>query len=390
MKYSKNLGLYIHVPFCVSKCYYCDFYSLGGRAAQMDGYVKAMCAHIRDYGALCGGYSVDTVYFGGGTPSFLGEKRLAKLLSEIGKRFSLSRNAEITVEANPDSMSPKLLKKLKKAGVNRLSVGVQSADDDELAMLGRVHTFAQAQDAVRRAQDAGFDNLSLDLMYGLPGQDAGRFLRSAEAVLALQPAHLSCYGLKLEPGTPMARDNPVLPDDDAQADLYLALCNRLGEAGFEHYEVSNWARPGRRSRHNSKYWDLSEYLGLGPGAHSYLGGRRFAFVRDLDAYCAGVTGAGGPIVFEEEDVPTMRRHGEYLMLRLRTRDGVQEETFQRLFSRDFAPYAAKLAPLAQHGLAVQELGRWHLTEQGFLVSNSIINEVLSADDPAEGPANLDL
>lgn len=347
----------------------------------MDAYVKAVCEHLKQYGALCGGYTVDTVYFGGGTPSFLGAKRLEKILCEVKKRFTVSKNAEITVECNPDSMDKKLLKELKKAGVNRLSVGLQSADDEELRMLGRAHTFAQAQDAVRLAQDVGFDNISLDLMYGLPGQTAERFLRSVEAALTMRPSHLSCYGLKLEPNTPMGRENPALPEDDAQAETYLALCSRLSEAGFEHYEISNWARSGRRSQHNSKYWDLSEYLGLGPGAHSYLSGRRFEFVRDLNAYCGGFTADGGDIVGEEEDVATMQRHGEYIMLRLRTRDGISEGEFHDLFKRDFEPYAEKLRPLVQHGLAALDMDRWYLTDKGFLVSNSIINEVLSAEAP---------
>lgn len=384
MKYSRQLGLYIHVPFCVSKCKYCDFYSLGGQApARMDAYVQAVCAHMRAYSEMCAGYTVDTVYFGGGTPTVLGGKRLRVLLDTLGKQFTLTKNPEITVEANPDSMDKKLLRRLRRAGVNRLSVGVQSADDGELARLGRVHTFAQAQEAVRRAQDIGFDNISLDLMYGLPGQTAEGFMRSVEQTLALHPAHLSCYGLKLEPGTPLHQENPPLPDDDTQADWYLSLCETLAGEGFAHYEISNWARAGRRSRHNSRYWDLSAYLGLGPGAHSYLGERRFAFVRDLEAYCAGLRGSDVKIVQEEEDVPTMERHGEYLMLRLRTRDGVREDEFTRLFGRDFAPYAEKFAPLVHSGLAARELGRWYLTEKGFLVSNSIINAVLSADTPEE-------
>lgn len=382
MKLTKQLGLYIHVPFCVSKCYYCDFYSLSGQGGRMDAYVAALLAHLREYGAVCGGYTVDTVYFGGGTPSYLGEKRLTALLTEIGKRFTFAKNAEITVECNPDSMTKPLLKKLKKAGVNRLSVGLQSANDDELATLGRVHTFAEARAAVETAQALGFDNLSLDLMYGLPHQTTQGFLASVDAALALCPTHLSCYSLKLEPGTRMARENPPLPDDDAQAETYLALCDRLAGAGFAHYEISNWARAGQRSRHNSKYWDLSEYLGLGPGAHSYLGGRRFEFVRDLDAYCAGLTADGGSIVSDEEDVPTMQRHGEYLMLRLRTRDGVSESDFHRLFQRDFEPYAEKLRPLAAHGLAACDMDRWYLTDRGFLVSNAVIAEVLSADESA--------
>ena len=375
MKNNAPFGLYVHVPFCASKCRYCDFYSFAGKESQMDDYVRAVARCGAEFAPQFAGRTADTVYFGGGTPSLIGGARLERMLCALHSQFSIAPDAETTVECNPDSMTQDLLHVLRRAGVNRLSVGVQSAQDDELRLLGRRHTFAQAQDAIRRAQDAGFDNISLDLMYGLPGQTQARFMQSVEAVLDLQPAHLSCYSLKLEPGTPMGQENPVLPDDDAQADLYLALCGRLRRAGFDHYEISNWARPGRASRHNSRYWTLSDYLGLGPGAHSYLAGWRFFYPASLAAFC----GDAQPV--QEDAVPGFAPHGEYLMLRLRTADGVDTADFARRFGRSFAPYAAHLRALEKPGLAARTPSGWRLTEAGFLVSNLIINDVLGADDP---------
>lgn len=369
-----NFGLYIHVPFCASKCRYCDFYSFAGKQSQMDDYVEALFWHADKFAPQFVGRQADTVYFGGGTPSLLGGERLTRMLDGLRERFAILPDAEITVECNPDSMTDDLLSMLKDAGVNRLSVGVQSAHDDELCMLGRRHTFAEAQDAIRRAQDAGFDNISVDLMYGLPGQTQEYFMQSVEALLALSPVHLSCYSLKLEPGTPMGRENPVLPDGDAQADLYLALCDRLRQAGFEHYEISNWAQPGRASRHNSRYWTLSDYLGLGPGAHSYVAGRRFAEPSSLTAFCDHAQ------VVDEEDIPDFSPHSEYIMLRLRTAAGVDVQDFAARFGRDFAPYEAHLAALQKPGLTEKTQTGWRLTEAGFLVSNLIITDVLSVDD----------
>lgn len=340
----------------------------------MDDYVDALFWHADKFAPQFAGRTADTVYFGGGTPSLLGGQRLKRMLDGLRDRFSIMADAEITVECNPDSMTDALLTTLKDAGVNRLSIGVQSAHDDELRMLGRRHTFAEAQHAIGRAQDVGFDNISLDLMYGLPGQSQAYFMQSVEALLALSPAHLSCYSLKLEPGTPMGRENPVLPDGDAQADLYLALCDRLRQAGFEHYEISNWSRPGRASRHNSRYWTLSDYLGLGPGAHSYVAGRRFAEPSSLTAFCQHAQ------TVDEEDIPDFCPHSEYIMLRLRTAAGVDVQDFRTRFGRDFAPYAAHLAALQKPGLTEQTQTGWRLTEAGFLVSNLIITDVLSVDD----------
>lgn len=370
---TKPLGLYIHIPFCASKCRYCDFYSVAERKSRIDKYIKALCLQIKEYGALCEEHTVDTIYFGGGTPSLIGEKRIVKIIAQIYKNFYVAKNVEITVEANPDSMSFDFLSGIKKVGVNRLSVGIQSANNNELRMLGRIHTWEQAKDAIKLAQKVGFDNISIDLMYALPNQTMEMFDHSINEVLALNPTHLSCYGLKLEPNTEMGKENPKLPDDDIQADMYLDMCEKLEQAGFEQYEISNFARDGKRSKHNSKYWDLSEYLGLGTGAHSYLGGKRFGFIRDIYDYCENISDTSSDILEPEEDIEGFDSVGEYLMLRLRTADGISEYKFEQLFNVSFEYYAKRLNPLINYGLVQKNGDIWRLTSKGFFVSNSIIN-----------------
>lgn len=367
-----SLGLYLHIPFCVKKCDYCDFYSVTD-AALMDAYTDALVREIRLYGKKAAGYVTDTVYLGGGTPSYLGGDRLCRILRAVREHFSLAENAEITIECNPESTDRPLLEALCACGANRLSFGVQAAHDDELRRIGRVHNFEKAKNAVLLARSCGFHNISLDLMYGLPGQTQEMFLDSLSQCLALEPTHLSCYGLKLEPATRMGRENPTLPDDDAQADTYLAMCGELRRHGFEHYEISNFALPGFRSRHNSKYWDLSEYIGLGPGAHSLFDGRRFEFPRDVAAFIDG-TGT----VRNEEEVPDFERQNEYLMVRLRTSDGVDLRDLEKRYNIDSTPYEKVFSALLRPGLTEKSGTRWHLTEAGFLVSNSIINMVTDA------------
>ena len=380
----QTLGLYIHIPFCRSKCQYCDFYSLSGREDQMDRYQTALLAHLAESAPQAGKYTVDTVYFGGGTPSYYGDKRLTELLKRIKKLFRVDKNAEITLEANPDSVSLKALRRLRRAGFNRISLGVQSADDAQLADLGRPHSFAQAKQAVEWARKAKFDNLSLDLIYGLPGQTRQSWQDTVEQVLALNPDHISAYGLKVEEGTPLfnrVQAGEILPDDDEQADCYLWTVEHLEQAGYAQYEISNFARNGRRSRHNWKYWMTQPYMGFGPGAHSDFGARRYSFLRDLEGYIKGVL-EGGPIVDEDDEIPAKERGGEYLMLRLRTVHGIEEWEYRRTYFMNFAPIEAGLSEFARHGLAVQTDGRWRLTPKGFLLSNRIIGTLLEAQEQA--------
>lgn len=377
-----KLGIYIHIPFCRSKCDYCDFYSLSGREGDMDAYQKALLTHIRETAPLARHMEVDTIYFGGGTPSYYGTKRLKAILSLLKKQFRVLKDAEITLEGNPDSVDARMLTALRRAGFNRLSLGVQSACDAQLRCVHRPHTFQQAVDAVTAARKAGIKNLSLDLIYGLPGQDLNSWQQTVEQVLALEPEHLSCYGLKVEENTPLwsrVSGGEAVPDDDTQADMYLWTVSRLEQAGYLQYEISNFARPSFQSGHNLRYWLTRPYIGFGPGAHSDFGGRRYSFVRDLDEYINGVLN-GRPIIDSSTLIPDRERGGEYLMLRLRTARGIEEWEYRRSYFMNFEPIERKLLFYERNGWARQENGRWRLTAEGFLLSNQLIGELLDCQE----------
>lgn len=382
-----TLGLYIHIPFCKAKCAYCDFYSLAHSEEKMDAYMAALLRHLEEVAPRAAGMQVDTVYFGGGTPSYLGAARLCRILQTVLRRYDVARDAEITLEANPDSAGDwKELRRLRRAGFNRLSLGVQSTDDALLRHIGRVHTYEQVQQAVMAARKAKFTDLSLDLIYGLPGQTMEDWQRTLADAVALGPEHLSCYGLKLEEGTPLwqQRQTLTLPDDDAQADMYLYTVAALGEMGYEQYEISNFAKPGKASRHNLKYWRMEEYAGFGPGAHSDFGGVRYGYVRDVDSYIAGKL-----VLSESENDSTLARDYEYVMLSLRTAAGIDRQTFEKRYRQRFQPMEALFEQYEKAGLALPTEGGWRLTPKGFLVSNSIIaalQEVLAQQRAARRAA----
>lgn len=332
--------------------------------------MRALTAEIKRWGGSFG-RPIDTVYVGGGTPSLLGE-RIIPLLGTVRDSFSVLPGAEITAEMNPTGDPLPFLRAAVQAGVNRLSVGVQSGLDRELSQLGRTHTAADAVRTVKAARDCGFSNISLDLMLGLPEQDGDALRESLRFLTGLHPEHLSAYLLKIEPNTRffMQRDTLSLPDDDAQAQLYLLTCEFLAQKGYRHYEISNFALPGAESRHNLKYWTGAEYLGIGPAAHSFVGGRRFFYPRDLNAFLtapaaeAEGTGAGGGAE-------------EMLMLRLRLADGLDFDEYFRRFGGTFtASLSGELSRLCKAGLGVLNGSRFSLTDRGMLVSNSIITELL--------------
>ena len=373
------LGIYIHVPFCRSKCQYCDFYSLTAKEDKLlDGYLDAVCAHIREAGQLAPNYLVDTVYFGGGTPSFFGADGMASILTTIRKSFDVASSAEITFEANPDSVSDRLLRRLRSEGFNRVSLGIQCDNDDILKKLGRPHNYAQAVAAVERIRKTGFKNLSVDLMYGLPGQSLQAWGKTLTNVLKLAPEHISCYGLKVEAGTPLYEYQEYcnLADDDMQADMYLSAIEILRQHGYRQYEISNFCRKGNVSRHNLKYWNGGEYLGFGPDASSDFGGRRFAIIRDLRGYIDGIK-RGGQVLREVQEIPPRERAGEYLMMRLRTVAGLDPKEYEKRYLLPFSPLNTALEKCKEQGLALKTFdGRWHLTPNGFLISNSIISDLL--------------
>ena len=381
-----QLGIYVHVPFCRSKCQYCDFYSLTTKDSKvLDGYTQAVCTHIRETAPLAEEYQVDTIYFGGGTPTYYGAEGVATILNTIRKSFRVSDTAEITFEANPDSVSDKLLRKLYAHGFNRVSLGVQTDDDALLKKLGRPHDYAQVVSAAKRIRKAGFRNLSLDLMYGLPGQTLNAWQETLENVLHLNPEHISCYGLKVEEGTPLydIKDFCQLPDDDTQADMYMAAVDILRSRGYRQYEISNFAKKGRVSRHNIKYWNGEEYLGFGPDASSDFAGKRFKIVRSLPDYISGIK-KGGQVIQDVQDVPPRERAGEYIMLRLRTVSGISPQEYEKQYLLPFAPLAEILEKYRERRyVSISESGRYHLTPEGFLISNTIISDLLLAQENSE-------
>ena len=389
---AQPLGIYVHVPFCRSKCEYCDFYSLAGgmNKESMDLYLQAILAHIREAAQRAAGYVVDTVYFGGGTPSFFGAPGLVRILAEIDRRFHLSRDAEISLEANPDSVTQQSLGKLRRAGFNRISIGVQCDEDTKLKALGRPHNYRQAQSAVQMARKAGFDNVSVDLMFGLPNQSREQWMATVRNVADLKPDHISCYGLKVEEGTRLweYREGANLPDDDAQADMYFYAVETLESLGYQQYEISNFSRPGMECRHNLKYWSGEPYLGFGPAAASDFAGKRFTAEADLNRYVTGILDHG-TILSQCESVPMRERAGEYLMLRLRTRYGIEQHEYQRNYLLPFAPLEELLARYREQELAqYDENGRWHLTPKGYMVSNTLLVELLDAQQESKPLANV--
>ena len=373
------LGIYIHVPFCRSKCQYCDFYSLTNKKdCDFDGYLEAICKHIKEAGPQAPNHIVDTVYFGGGTPSFFGADGMAAILTAIRKSFDVSPTAEITFEANPDSVTDRLLRRLRSEGFNRVSLGIQCDNDEILKKLGRPHTYEQAVQAVKKIRKHRFRNLSVDLMFGLPSQRLQDWDKTLRNVLRLKPEHISCYGLKVEEGTPLYdyQEFYNLADDDMQADMYLLAVKVLKAFGYRQYEISNFCRKGHISRHNLKYWTGGEYLGFGPDASSDFGGIRFAMVRDLPAYIEGIR-TGGTVLREYQEVAPRERAGEYLMMRLRTASGIDPESYEKQHLLPFAPLEKALITYKERGWAEKTYdGRWHLTPEGFLVSNTIISDLL--------------
>ena len=373
------LGIYLHVPFCRSKCEYCDFYSVTTKDARlMDQYLHAICAHIKEAGQLAPNYLVDTVYFGGGTPTFFGADGMATILTAVRKNFDVASTAEITFEANPDSVSDRLLRRLRSEGFNRVSLGIQCDNDEILKKLGRPHNYEQAVSAYKRIRKKGFKNVSVDLMYGLPGQSLGDWISTLEHVLELMPEHVSCYGLKVEEGTPLYEYHEFcnLADDDTQAEMYLSAVEILKDSGYRQYEISNFCRKGHVSRHNMKYWQGGEYLGFGPGASSDFGGRRFSIIKDIRGYIQGIR-TGGQVLEDVQEIAPRERAGEYIMMRLRTAAGIDPKEYEKKYLMPFAPLEKSLQQCKAQGLAHKTFdGRWQLTPSGFLVSNSILTDLL--------------
>ncbi len=393
------ISLYVHVPFCATKCPYCDFNTYASIEGLMEPYVGALCRELRFWGEALRSPTVSTVFFGGGTPSYLRRGQLSALMETMRGSFDLARGAEITAEANPDDLTGQKLDELRSAGVNRLSVGIQSLDDGLLASLGRRHSAAEAESAVARAARAGFENLSADLMYGLPAQTPGQWTETLARALELGTAHASMYALTLEEGTPLARGvaagETAAPDPDLAADMYVAAEKTMEDRGFRHYEISNWCLAGRESRHNLTYWLNRPFLGVGPGAHSYVGRVRFSVMRSPREYTVRLS--SGHAAARDESWPDLLRSlpfvdrvteigldeemAETMMMGLRLDVGVSESGFRNRFGRALGDVYGPIIDSAQGQGLVEwraEPGRGEgrsvcLTARGRLLGNEVFS-----------------
>ncbi len=362
-------GVYIHVPFCRRKCPYCDFYSVVADDETIHNYALTLAANIINFKGDKA--NVDTVYFGGGTPSLMTPDDVELVLDAVRHTFTLFDNAEITLEANPCTVDFEKLSAFKQAGINRLSFGVQSANNDELSHLGRLHNFSQAELAVINAQKAGFKNISCDLMIGTPNQTLASLKESIHRLASLKIQHISAYMLKIEEGTAFDCDSVrnSVADDDTVSEMYLAMCQKLESLGYKQYEISNFSLSGYESRHNLKYWQGTDYIGFGPAAHSFWQGKRFFVPADLNTYLKSPT---QPVVTEDESPDALE---EYIMLSLRLCEGLSLAKLSGLGGNSNALSKAA-QPFVDCGFAMLNGDRLSLTPRGFLVSNEIILKLI--------------
>lgn len=368
---SRKIGIYIHVPFCESKCPYCDFFSVPCDEETMDKFVAKVCEDVRKWSRI--NRKADTLYFGGGTPSLLGTKRIEKIINSVSESFAVfdDKYAEVTLEVNPTSLEKLDFKNLLRCGVNRLSIGLQSSNEQELFLLGRNHSPDDAKKVVYTAQTTGFENISLDLMVAIPAQTSKSLTESINFCKRLQVQHVSMYMLKIEPGTQyyLEKSKLMLPDEEKESDLYLLACEHLEKSGFMQYEISNFSLKGYEGRHNLKYWNAEEYLGIGPSAHSFIAGKRFYFCRSLKKFLKGANfiedGLGG----NEE---------EYVLLRMRLKEGLENEKFKKRFGYDIPQkYFQNAYKYKNLGLIDMSDNFIRLTRKGFLLSNQVILGLLN-------------
>ncbi len=370
------LSLYIHIPFCVRKCHYCGFYSTTYTLSQADEYIASLRLEAASYQRAFVGRTFDSVYLGGGTPTALSSEQLKKIIATVHEHFQISRDAECTVEANPKTVSGSQLMQLRKAGVNRLSLGVQSFNNDVLKILGRLHTAEESADAFMLARSAGFTNIGIDLIHGVPGQTAAQWNETLDRTIILKPEHVSAYNLSIDEGSRFMSEAEAgrfsLPGDEQGVTMYERAVNDLGRAGYDRYEISNFSLPGFTCRHNMNYWERGEYLGLGPAAWSFISGRRYHAIADVREYSLRLK-AGLSIIQDEEVANFRQAANETVMLGLRMVEGVDLARFERDFGADTSRQLEENAtPLQQAGLLEKTRGRIRLTERGFLLSNEVL------------------
>ena len=374
MANEKKLGIYIHIPFCIKKCGYCDFCSFSGvHPAVKDDYVSILCLQIKEAREMTRGYTVDTVYFGGGTPTLLAPDQFERIFDALNDTFCICKDAEITSECNPATADREYFSFLRGLGINRLSIGVQSTDPGELKALGRVHGREDIFRSFEDARASGFENLSADLMFGIPGQTRGSFGKTLCEALTLGVSHISAYGLILEPGTEFYknREKLALPDEDTEYTMYKDAVGELSAHGFKRYEISNFAKPGFRSRHNSSYWHQTPYIGLGAAAHSFDIRSRQWNVANVDDYIKSI--GKGIVPMEREQLSDSTRYDDLITTALRTSDGIDVDAV----TEPYRSYMLRMAaPYISRGLLTLSEGRLALSRQGIKVSDMVMADMM--------------
>jgi len=375
-------GLYIHVPFCVKKCNYCDFVSYPYQEENVKAYLVGLEQEMKLYSQspVFQNREISTVYIGGGTPTCLSMFDLGKIINGVFKNFNVCTGAEVTMEANPGTVNPQLLASIQAAGVNRLSLGVQSCRDDELRLLGRIHSFRQAKETFLMAREAGLHNIGVDLISGMPGQSALDWMETLNNIIALEPDHVSAYGLQLEAGTPLYEDvqsGSLAPcSEEEELKMFLQTGDFLTNYGFDHYEISNFATPGRQCRHNLMYWHNQEYLGIGPAAHSFINGCRYANEVQISAYKDALDVECLPVA-NQEKIDTVTEMAETVFLGLRLLKGLSLDCFKRRFGCAIDEvYPGPLQKLTDMGLVESAGGYLRLTRRGLPVANRVFIEFL--------------
>lgn len=376
----KQLGIYIHIPFCAHKCAYCDFYSVTS-VDKAEAYTNALCRQIRSYKKKAKDYTVDTIYIGGGTPSVIDTEYIVQIMQAVNETFKVDDTAEISMEANPGTLDGSKLAVYRGAGINRLSLGLQSADNTELKLLSRIHTWEEFENSFLLARLEGFDNINVDIMYALPAQNRERLSKTLDAVIGLSPEHISFYGLKIEENTPFAYNAEIaasLPNEETQYKMYMESAKKLEENGYLQYEISNFAKEDRICRHNMRYWKCGSWLGFGVAAASFFEDEMFSYVKNIDEF---ISDPLSPSLLESSKHLTQKEIAtQFVMLGLRLSKGIDSSEYALRFSgRLDIEYGEKLKPFIEKKLAVKTSTGFRLTRRGMLVSNYILSDILDFD-----------
>ncbi len=385
----KELELYIHIPFCVKKCAYCDFLSAPAKKEERESYVRALIKEIDHYKKLSEFYTISTIFIGGGTPSLLEAEQIVRILNKINETFTVAKNAEISMEMNPGTLKPGALQGYREAGVNRVSFGLQSANEKELKLLGRIHTWEDFQEAYEEARSVGFDNINVDLISSIPGQTLSSWEETLKKVAELSPEHISAYSLIIEEGTPFyerygegKEGEKDLPEEETERAIYKGTKEILSEFGYERYEISNYAREGYACRHNLGYWERKEYLGFGIGAASLMEEVRWSNIRDIETYIKNAENGCIEANQEAREVLTLQeRIEEFLFLGLRKMEGISLEEYEDTFGKSiFDDYEKVIRKLEKENLIKVEKDRMFLMEKGIDVSNYVFVEFMSSNN----------